>query len=948
MNGPGDLKRTSLRLVRSICLLILLALAVEQQVLFAGSSPSVCLLQLVQGTATQNLLTRQQRSRPETPSSRALAFPEGTINPEELKQLQSTRQRVEQDFQERKLPAPKVIKDGKAIFWTVDRAAINFFATLESETRYIALRLSILNETDQPIQVAGTSISATINGNPHSLQPLTEPLIHHGFTEGSIPHPLSACQPPEKITIPAGGLGSSWLIFYGLPAETQTPSTQLEFELQGKKITLDVREHQRAILDLSVSRIGLKESLALVTIGGRLNTFNAQSLVDELESLVSQKVIRAVLKWKPNSPPLDSQMATWLQYSAENAGTEHFASDQLPAIPTELRELHIVQHPSGGLADQNAGMNAGAAALFHADELTAVSLALRSSYVQASSEEVRQQIQQGHPLARASALMYGCQRLTSNDSSLVLPFTFHADAAIRRGAIMGLREFSESPVIDRLITLSQGPEETDASIAIAALADSRFQALTNRLRELLETADDALLTRVTTVLASPPRPAWSDILRKYAISSSGQLRMPAVKALVHLNHPDMIELLEIGLMSPEASVRDFVFPILSHRTDERSYRLAADYVLERLAMEPPDRPMLEFLARSRDQRALPSLMRHLKNADHRVPIIELLGQMGDQAVGDRLAADFPQFEAHEQVATLNALRALSHPQFLPIAKLGLKSTKAVVSHHAIRSLAAEGSPASISLLCNSLNEEQPPYNLDQLAMVLVSFATPESREALKRAASSTKPGLRSAGQTGLKNLWQNSPARLYVASAEQSARQRNWDEAVQLYEVATKMDPWFPEAQAGLGDVYLKQEQWEPARVHFQKALELNPNEGHAISGLAISRVMMNEMEPALALIQEARPRFTKDPLFLYNAACVYGRALQKIEQKPASPERETQLAEFRKRALADLKSSLNLGFNQIEWMQEDPDLRTLHTLEEFKELVRHSAAQQEPQSEPE
>ena len=74
--------------------------------------------------------------------------------------------------------------------------------------------------------------------------------------------------------------------------------------------------------------------------------------------------------------------------------------------------------------------------------------------------------------------------------------------------------------------------------------------------------------------------------------------------------------------------------------------------------------------------------------------------------------------------------------------------------------------------------------------------------------------------------------------------------------------------------------------------------------------------------------------MFTYNAACVYGRAVEQTSKLLPSPEREKKTATFRKQALSDLQLSVKLGFPDIDWMKKDADLESLHGLTEFKRIV--------------
>ncbi len=883
-------------------------------------------------------LPSESAEKNRSPDGTILAFPAGTVEAKEVQQFWKLHDQVRQSLLKRGSPSVPAMPgtDGE-LAWTIDRGATASYE-FNNASRYLAIRLAIGNRSSDEVTVSPVSIVADIDGEKRPLKPIEGRLTSHGFTTGDVYHPIAACQPLNELKVPAKGVASAWLIFPDLSVDMTVPPVKLQFRLADTLVSLDVREHQRAILDLEVERLGPQQGLALLTVGGVINSFNVQSLVDELEALVTQRVVRVVVRWKPNAPQPDGLITGWLQNSVSNAGTDRFTSELLPSVPSQLQEMHIVQPPSGGLADPNMMVRPGATPRFHATDAEAVAAALRSTYFTVAPEDLRAQMQRGNPLGRAAALTYGSNRLNSADLQFLLPLTNDADPVIRIAALRGLREFADASAIDRLEQAIRQGAESESKAAIAALADSRFVATRERLRELFQEKDAALVERIVTCLAAPPRPAWSDALLTHATDARGRLRIDVLKALVYLNHPQIVDLLEQGLKGPDEGVREFVFPILARRADERSYRLASENVLARLPIGMPDAVMLEFISRSRDQRALPGLVAKLDQTGDKSSIINVLGQLGDRATGDKLRAEFDRFNAQEQVAAINALRHLRHPHFLEVADKGLASRQSTVVQHTIQALVQEGSPGAERRLCDALLTDARTEILNGVAAALVSLGSPAARAALSQAAKSKEDTRRRAGEGGLNNLYANSPAQNYVRQALEAMKQRQWPDAGELFRVATELDPLLPDGFSGLGDIRLRQEKWSEAIAPLEQALNLSPESSpllsSSISGLAIAYVMVDRLDDGLQLLRDARPRFAKDPVFLYNSACVYGRGIERLEQQPASADRDARIAEFREQALKDLEQSLQHGFDQFDWMQEDPDLKSLQGLEEFKGLV--------------
>jgi Flp pilus assembly protein TadD len=131
----------------------------------------------------------------------------------------------------------------------------------------------------------------------------------------------------------------------------------------------------------------------------------------------------------------------------------------------------------------------------------------------------------------------------------------------------------------------------------------------------------------------------------------------------------------------------------------------------------------------------------------------------------------------------------------------------------------------------------------------------------------------------------------------------------------------------------MKLDKVKEAGADYRKALELDSSLGLAATGLAVVQVLEGEVDAGIKTLEDARGRVELDALFHYNAACVYGRAAEAAAKSPASPARDARLAEHRKAALTDLEKSVKSGFQDFEWMKQDPDLKPLADDPQFKKL---------------
>lgn len=842
---------------------------------------------------------------------------------------------VQSELTERKVPLPAITIDDKRVAAMVDKAHVGLFYTTDGPERYLALHLQLANETARPIVVPRERIQAVINGERLPTTDIPPRLAAHGFTYGTEYVALQLCQPAKELNLPSRGVCGTWLVYAGVPIAATLPACEISIQILDRPLRVPVNAVQHAMLGLTTETIGPQRALAQITIGGMLNTFNVHSFVDDVEALTLQKTARFVVQWKLNTPLPDSQLMNWLQNSALSVGTGRTASENLPTFPAALRELHLVEPGPGSFLAPEYTSRPQAPPRVHADEADAVAAALRTTFLGLSRETLLQEIRGGHRLSRAAALVHGAARLETSDLPLVLQLSQDDDAAVRRAALLALGDFDQPAALERLEQALRTGSEADLAAVTVALSESRYRAARDRFAAVLQSGDRSLKQRIVAVLAKRPRAEWADVLVRHAVDEQGRLQPDIVRALVQIDDPRLVELLSPALKGDKTSMQELAFQILSDRREERAEEAATEYVLDRLRESPPDALMMTFLGRTKDQRAVPLLLKHLDGPGDKAPLINLLGQIGDVPVGDELLARYDTLPTSEQVASLQALRQLRHPNFVKVAETALQSKQDVLVSHAIQGLTQTGGPEVERLLCGAFEKASRPNHLGNLAIAVGNLSTVRARRVLQQARTSSYPPRRDAALAGLQQLRQNSPGYPHWEQGLIHARSEKWDEALEAYKLAAQLDPQLAEAFAGQGDVHLKQSRPAEAEQAFGKAYELDPTSGLACSGLAIAMVLQGRLEEGLNTVEKVRGQFKQDVNYSYNVACVYGRAVEAVAKQPQSAERDARLAKFQQQALDDLRQAVQLKFDDYDWMRKDPDLKSLHELPAFQELLR-------------
>lgn len=808
--------------------------------------------------------------------------------------------------------------------------------------RFLVTKLVGLNTTDKPIVIKRDEIQLNAVGKTFQSKVPSTRVKSNSYSYGNQSIYLGNLKFPAEVSIPPGQSGTIWTVFEGLPLGGNVPAMTIDLKVADKAMVIDVNESSRDLLGLTIERIGPRQSLGLLTIGGSMNMINIGSLVDELDQLTADKVTRAVIRWEKSTTRVDSQIFSWLQQAAHNAGrNQQNNNNRFPIVPAAIHELHLAQVPGqNGRSNNYSPYGPSAPQRIHKTDREAVSAALRSVYGVLSRDELIQEIEQGHPLTRAAALEGGGGRLLSSDLPLILEHTRDKSTDMQRAAIVALRHFGEPTATVALSERAKAENDPLSSVAIESLAASRFARAHSALHTLLNAVEPKLKKEIVTIVARYPRPLWSDVVYEFATSDDAQVSVVAMQALVNIGHPDLIAVLRDALHGEVAAKRDAAFKILVARTDQESEELAMDYTLAHLEKSPPTSEMLQLLQRTRDRRAVPHLLAQFnKSKSNRSTVIHTLALVGDQSVVDVFLEKYSSLTTNDKSVVLNMLRQFRAPQFRELAGEALLSTDNSLVSAACQGLQEDGSSQAVAMLIDAFDKTKNRSAWSYISNALSALGTSEARAALVKGTQSKDSNRRSYSVNALRNLRQRSPGYQYIYMGQQYDRQKKWKEAIQQYTLAAQIDPNLPEAFSGRGNALLRQEKFKEAGADLEKALKLDPFSSMSLTGLAIVRVMQDKADEGIKLVEGKRKMFENDAMYAYNVACVYGRALEAVQKDMKAKDRDKKIAQYQKQALDDLKRSLTLGFRDKNWMKKDPDLKSLHELEGFKKLLSSDPA---------
>lgn len=794
--------------------------------------------------------------------------------------------------------------------------------------RYVAMQLWLVNATNAPVTVPLESIRLVTRGDelkPNQVPP-RQGLPHIPF--GGRLLPLQELSKSGPITVPAEGSTSVPIAFFDLPGTTDVPEMTLRVPVGDATAELDLNRYALGLMRLSIERLGPGGLLGLVTIDGELTPVGAGSLAEVIQKLTSSQATRVVLAWSDSAPPPPAELSTWLVQSATRLGTTALNNGRQPVLSPALVELHLASIPEGTGVPNYPGPRR-----VHETLDDAVAAALEGAYETIPLDVLVKEIEAGHPLTRPAAVAAG-DRLPDDD--LLLPLTADANPDIAAAAIHALRGHGSPDAIETLVELAKAGPESRRAAAVESLAASRYGAAHEALRELLDASANGVAVispaALIPVLAEYPRPMWSDALHRLATQGDAAVRGDALAALAQLGHPQLTDAFRAALSSSEESLRGRAFTLVAWRQDAASEQLALDFTLNHLETEPPTRDMQLLIARTKDPRAVPLLLKHIEaGGAQRSDLVRLLIQIGGLEIREPLEEIYPKLDRETQRHVLGPLAEMRSPKIYEFAASALRSNDSALVNAAAQQLQADGGTEAVELLSEMLFDSDQPAVLSYIANGLAGIGTHEARMALRKADNAVGPR-RDAARQAWWNLQRQSAGWEFFLAGIADKRREDWKDAVEHFSEAIEVDPQFIDAWSERASSNMQLKEFEAARTDYEQALRLDPYDAAAVTCLGILRAMDGRVEEGLAFVHDRADEFSKNDLFAYNTACLYAVASDRVEKTdPARAER------LRADAVKELDRSIELGMTDptsIAWIRKDPDLTSLRGRPDFEKVV--------------
>lgn len=417
----------------------------------------------------------------------------------------------------------------------------------------------------------------------------------------------------------------------------------------------------------------------------------------------------------------------------------------------------------------------------------------------------------------------------------------------------------------------------------------------------LERPDQAVAT-LTACLSRRPDLSWIFIFRGYAY---GKQKQPE---LVKLSDRDFVRAEQLGLEAPQE------YTLLLARADVRQLQGRLDEAVADIEKAIKLRPQKfqAYLLLGKVQRERKDLQAAREALDRAVELLPRSPQPYSERARVHKQAKNPQ----EALKDLDRAVALYSGPIRERAEDQIN--RALLLFHAKRF--DEGLAAAELAL-----KDQPGLGAALRLRAECLLGLERDKEAITAFGAYLKHG--------------PAVADVYQARGTARAKTGDYAGAMEDYTRALELQPGVPNMHSRRGWAYLLSAS-KLALKDFDAALRANPKDPDAYNGRGYALVQLGEYGPAVADAEKAVTLGAKMPGFLVNAACIYAQALLPLARDAGQPERERLTQKFQERAVALLRSALDLvpAEQRERFLKQailaDPALEPLYGLPGFKRLA--------------
>lgn len=298
---------------------------------------------------------------------------------------------------------------------------------------------------------------------------------------------------------------------------------------------------------------------------------------------------------------------------------------------------------------------------------------------------------------------------------------------------------------------------------------------------------------------------------------------------------------------------------------------------------------------------------------------------------------------------LRHLQQHQHPGWLQVARVclaGDESEQLLAAPVLVTSGSAEGLQLVIDRLNELRREAEDGEGLSarnfrvvkKIISLLAGAPHPEARRAINHCAMSGELSIaeeaRKSDLAAIETFHRTTPYSESIAEAYQLSKVKQYEEAIAVMTTVLENEPFFHQGLEMRASWLMRVNQHAASVADLDRAVTLNPDDPNTELIRAIAMVRIRRVADALELtdrilaqIPDVATLTRRDAL--YNAACVYARAIAETED----PDLAEQYLQTGMELLTESVSN-EKGFDDLDHFLNDDDLTVFHAHGEWEKLV--------------
>lgn len=846
-------------------------------------------------------------------------------------------------------PAPRLLTTEHA---TLQVSRLNVALELTNAyqpdgVRYLAIQLGFRNAgTDEIVVVSNLSrllIGNTEYPRAQSSKDLRNyPVLIRGESEQT----LEGLQGENKITVPAGGeLVKAWMVFAGLPPDRELPPITLKIETSTGPLDLELTRIENEGLDLQLERLGPAGRVGIARLSGDLNAINVPRFAELITGYAEQGVSRLVVSFQPGSAIGDDLTEEWLvmEHDDENERLKYY-----PVWPGLIHQAVYTNLPGHG--DESGEYLASS-------EAEAVQKVTRDLMPGLDRATLIREVRDGHPMIRRAILFNAGDVIANDDWQLVAAVLNSTDpvfndSVIREAAIQALRSATSPQVVRLLEGLVRHSPPREAVWALKSLNESQqaeAQQLVVRLASDPVVQDRVGFASIIRAMGESHDERSLPLFRSAISNADPLIREAALEQLLRLGGDRRLELMTIAMADSYEPIRDRAFSALLVKRSPEEQALFEREVMNRAKAGRHDDLTLHAMQKIRNPETLPLILNWIdEKPSEDLALVTTYAEVGGAGQVGALIERYSRFSPDSQAYVLHLLSATNHPDARRMAREGLMSNDETV-YRAGKILMVEwGDDEAVAALVDVIEKSTPNFNhrAHEMVVGLGLIGSQAASRALVAMENSSNWNTQEHGRAGLEVLRQRSPLAIWLGAASEKANSGEFQSALEILNLAMEIEPDSGQVYNSLGFAQMglvrglsgqeKADMIQQAKANFEKALAQSPNDHNPLTGVAICLANEGQYETAIQMVDTPLllTRNQKQPVFLYNVACVYGVSIDQLLKQPDTPARASRLKLYQTKGMQFLSSAVQQEFGSVRLMEEDPDLNSLRGLPGFKRLM--------------